>query len=151
DLPLQLPPSPCGDKDNVRLALPSRMCQALMAVFPTSSVGLLIQPPEEDCSRIGQTFSSHTGRTSGLPFCSVIECGHKGLWSVFRRIFPVRPIPLSEILLVSCVEKPAPILPLFGHLCLLYFWATTCMSQFPTFTVSLADLGHSIPRDLASS
>src|SRR5215813_13088273 len=72
DLPIQLPPSPLGDKYNVILALPSRMRQALMAVFHTSSFGLLIKPPEEDCSRIGQTFSSHTGRTSGLPFCSVI-------------------------------------------------------------------------------
>src|SRR5215813_2449869 len=71
DLPIQLPPSPLGDKYNVILALPSRMRQALMAVFHTSSFGLLIKPPEEDCSRIGQTFSSHTGRTSGLPFCSV--------------------------------------------------------------------------------
>src|SRR5215510_2079438 len=72
DLPIQLPPSPLGDKYNVILALPSRRRQALMAVFHTSSFGLLIKPPEEDCSRIGQTFSSHTGRTSGLPFCSVI-------------------------------------------------------------------------------
>src|SRR5215510_306036 len=73
DLPIQLPPSPLGDKYNVILALPSRMRQALMAVFHTSSFGLLIKPPEEDCSRIGQTFSSHTGRTSGLPFCSVTD------------------------------------------------------------------------------
>src|SRR5262245_13152539 len=53
------------------------MRQALMAVFHTSSFGLLIKPPEEDSSRIGQTFSSHTGRTSGLPFCSVMFGIHR--------------------------------------------------------------------------
>src|SRR5262249_40586787 len=71
DLAIQLLPSPFGDKHNMILAIPSRMRQALMTVLHTSSFGRLIKPPEEDCSRIGQTFSSHTGRTSGLPFCSV--------------------------------------------------------------------------------
>src|SRR5262250_2990700 len=85
DLPIQLPPSPLGDKYNVILALPSRMRQALMAVFHTSSFGLLIKPPEEDCSCIGQTFSSHTGRTSGLPFCSVIEC-YPGLTAKLKKL-----------------------------------------------------------------
>src|SRR5262247_271644 len=91
DLPIQLPPSPLGDKYNVILALPSRMRQALMAVFHTSSFGLLIKPPEEDCSRIGQTFSSHTGRTSGLPFCSVIVLfgvvqPNQGIKKCYRRM-----------------------------------------------------------------
>src|SRR5438552_11718913 len=47
------------------------MRQALIALFHESSFGLLIKPPEEDYSRIGQTSSSRTGRTSGLPSCSV--------------------------------------------------------------------------------
>src|SRR5438034_5603979 len=49
------------------------MRQALIALFHESSFGLLIKPPEEDYSRIGQTSSSRTGRTSGLPSCSVIN------------------------------------------------------------------------------
>ncbi|HEV8713795.1 MAG TPA: hypothetical protein VGX03_13330 [Candidatus Binatia bacterium] len=36
-----------------------------------SSCGCLIKPLQEDYFRIGQTSSSRTGRTSGLPFCSV--------------------------------------------------------------------------------
>src|SRR5262244_3982572 len=97
DLPIQLPPSPLGDKYNVILALPSRMRQALMAVFHTSSFGLLIKPPEEDCSRIGQTFSSHTGRTSGLPFCSVTSLSSHSIaygfcsWSLASKKRPADP------------------------------------------------------------
>ena len=71
DLPLQLLPPSLGNKDDVILAIPSGMRQALITVFHESAFGLLIKPPEEDYSRIGQTSSSHTGRTSGLPSCSV--------------------------------------------------------------------------------
>ena len=76
NLPIQLATPPFGNKHHVVLAVPARMRQAPILVFHTSSSGCLIKLPLEDYSRIGQTSSSHTGRTSGFPFCSVnlINC-----------------------------------------------------------------------------